>query len=199
MVISVTTPFLRRTGYVFVGLLLGLTHASCDLIISPDCGPSQDLEDAGPRTSLAAWDTFVDGGMRFYVRTLKVENVCPNEHVSANFLLKLNSNPTLPITLRGRLEFGDPGPAILFAPATVEVNSEDVPFEDPGHTLIARTELGMKQAYGDNPGSYYVVLQIFFPTTGGENRDLNYILDTISEAEGSRAWVIESRYFEYPD
>lgn len=148
-----TTPFLRRAGYAFVCLLLGLTNASCDLLISENCGPSQDLEDSGPRTSLAAWDTFVDGGMRFYVRTLKVENVCPNEHVSANFLLKLNSNPTLPITLRGRLEFGDPGPAILFAPATVEVNSEDVPFEDPGHTLIARTELGMKQAYDDDPGS----------------------------------------------
>ena len=192
MVIPVTTPFLRRTGYAFVCLLLGLTIASCGLfgIISENCGPHQDLEDSGRNTSLAAWKTFVDGGMRFYVRTLKVENVCPDEHVRASFFMLFETNPTLPITMRGRLEFGDPGPAILFAPATVEDTSGD------GLALFISTELGMKQAYGEDPASYYVVLQIFFPTTGSENRDLNYILDTISDSEES--WSISWSYFEYP-
>ncbi len=192
MVIPVTTPFLRRTGYAFVCLLLSLTIASCDFI-SETCGSNKDLLDFGPNTSLAAWRTFVNGGMRVYERSLKVENVCPDEHVTASFLLRLGSDHTLPITLRGRLEFGDPGPTILFAPAT----GEDTTHDGSSRTLEADTELGMKQAYGEDPGSYYVVLQIIFPTTGVESRDLNFILDTISQ-HSDRAWVIRSSYFEYP-
>ena len=185
-----TTSSLRCTGYVFVGLLLCLTLASCDLISEEKCGPRFDAEDTGKNTSLAAWQTEVFGGNRFFRRTLKVDNVCPDEHVTASFLFVILSETgtlQLPVTIRGRIVYS------LVFPDEEDTLAENLRATNIGFSAYnGEVEAGLKQTFGEDPATYFVVFEIFFPTTGVASRDLAYIMDLTD------SWEMRTRYFEFP-
>ena len=184
-----TTPFLHRSGCVFVCLLLSLTLGSCSLFdtVSDICGPGFDAEDDGFGTSLAAWETFVSGGNRFYRRTLKVENVCPDEHVTASFDMALKEKGAtlqLPLSIRGRVEWS------LIFPSEEVFLAENLRVADG--TYSGQVEAGLKQVFGENPATYFVSFEVFFPTTGVASRDLAYVMDFVD------IWRMKTRYFEFP-
>ncbi|MFQ5570830.1 MAG: hypothetical protein ACE5G0_14195 [Rhodothermales bacterium] len=182
-----TTTHLRRAAYGLGCLLLSLTLASCSLISDDKCGLHFTAEDSGFGTSFAAWQTGVDGGNRFYRRALKVENVCPDEHVTADFRFhfKRSADVEIPITIRGQIEYNP-----LF-PSEEVILAENLHDVQEKIALKGEVEAGLKQAFGDSPADYFVIFKITFPTTGLANRDLAYVIDI------TEVWRMKTGYFEF--
>lgn len=169
---------------LLIGLLLITPFSSCS-VISPFCGPRFQNNEFGTGIT-PAFDVLLNGGTRIYQRTFRVSNVCPDEHVTANFVVSkenINSSLLLPVTIRGYIFY-----SFLFPNEEVVLANNTREFEFGSGDVDA----GLKQQFGDDPAEYFVVLQIEFPTTGSEAQDLNYVNETLQ-----LRWDVTTTYFEY--
>ena len=122
MVIPVTTPFLRRSSYALLCLLLMMSLASCDIISKDDpCGPNNHGFERFNNSSLFGINepthTYIESGNRVYQwSTPFYENICPEEHINVSVTFQLATNPLLPVETRVKGDY-----AIFFEPG--------IPFE----------------------------------------------------------------------
>jgi hypothetical protein len=177
--------------FLAAGFFIYVLLSSCSVISEENCGPHFSNTDNGDGLDIHLWETGMNGNYRYYQRNLQVTNVCPDEHVSATFLIHFydpDNDPTtlddlaIPVTVRGWIFYA------FFYPSeedTMAVN------QDKTYILSGNVEAGLKQQFGDSPAEYWVNLEIAFETTGVESQDLNYVQTIVD------SWKMETEYFEY--
>jgi hypothetical protein len=130
-------------------------------------------------------DLGVNAGNRIYRRCLKVDNVCPKEHVSTSFAISRQSSSSLdlPVEVEGWIEYNP-----LFPREIVDMSEE---FMGEGFAAVT-VEAGLAQSFGEDPAIYWVCLQIQFPTTGQKQFDDEYLNETL------KYFRLSTNYFEFP-
>ncbi len=198
------TPFLRRSGYAFVCLLLSLTLASCDAIFNETdarCGRKNELKVEVIRqpdypTSPPDFNTQyifftemvteLEGNTRRFTVQSTFRNVCTHEHAKAQFTASARINNQLPLTVKARADWG-----LLFG---TEIPLELRTSTSSWFWVSQEIDIGLEQVYEDGPGLYFVTFEVSFLTLGDEQRDRDWLADSFQFYAR-----LETTYFEHQE
>ena len=153
-----------------------IPFAGCDKF-DPLCGDSAvyDLQLLSPALAInpnSDFYTYLEDGnrVRVYQWSKFIENVCPTVHVKVQAVVNLQNANFTSIKARGRVDW-----QFLF----------EREFEMPqmGGIMQGNTEVGLKQAFGEDPASFSPVLEIFFETTGDEFSDREVLIHSVNSIQ----------------
>jgi hypothetical protein len=130
------------------------------------CGASQNFVYAKYLNGIVddpggVFNTYMEGNNRVFQWSDIVENVCPHEHVKANYTVGM-LNAASPITARARVDWN-----FLF--------EQNITMTRVGADFKGNGEAGLKQAFGENKAWFVPVLEVFFPTKGSYSADTAFL------------------------
>lgn len=153
-----------KTTFLIAGTVLFAAMFSCDLFDDSPCGEKQKLDlyllgSSIVDTTTGSYSSYLDGPSRVFQYSSLIENVCAQEHVKVQYRVALLDENTSGISARGRVDW------LFFF-------EENITMSKSGSDIKGSGEAGLKQAFGEDPGWFVPVVEVFFPTKG------NYSLDT---------------------
>jgi hypothetical protein len=111
--------------------------------------------------------TYMEGNNRVFQWSDEVTNVCPDEHVKVECEVEM-SNAASPVGARGRVDW-----LILF--------ERKITMTRNGNTFKGRDEVGLKQAFNQDPAFFFPVVEVFFPTKGSYSADSAFLLEHVAK------------------
>ncbi len=111
--------------------------------------------------------TYMEGNNRVFQWSDEVTNVCPDEHVKVECEVELSS-PTSPVSARGRVDW-----LILF--------ERKITMTRNGNIFKGSDEVGLKQAFNQDPATFFPVVEVFFPTQGSYSEDSTFLLQHVAK------------------
>lgn len=167
---------------VLIALTVAL-YSSCNLLADLDCGDSQNPRElVGPYWDFTTGSsslpgqvyTYLENGQRFFITDMYVDNLCTEEHTKVDYEVSLMGVHTMPLDIVGTTSWN-----FLYEEESVLSNNAI-----PPHTPVnASQEIGLFQAFGENPGSILLRLSLSFPTTNSLSfaQDSAYFVDHVSQ------------------
>lgn len=171
-----------------IALTIGYLFNSCNLTADLDCGDSyspRELVDqpwifTTNSTSLPGEVyTYLDNGKRHFIVRMYVDNLCSKEHTNVSYIVGLTGVHSLPLDIVGLTSWN-------FLYEQESVMSENA---IPPHTpIVANQEIGLFQAFGEDPGWLLLILSLSFPTTNAQDfaQDSAYFVNHVSQMD---IWV----------
>jgi hypothetical protein len=111
--------------------------------------------------------TYMEGNNRVFQWSSEVTNVCPDEHVKVECEVEM-SNAASPVGARGRVDW-----LILF--------ERKITMTRNGNVFKGSDEVGLKQAFNQDPASFFPVVEVFFPTQGSYSADSAFLLQHVAK------------------
>jgi hypothetical protein len=169
---------LLLAGVILFSLLIACTKDDKATL----CGPQKVFILALPVNKLTdssggGFHTYMEGNNRVFQWSELIENVCSDEHVRVSCEVSLH-NINAPIIARARISW-----SLLFERKINLTKTEN--------KIRGGDEAGLKQAYGDAPGSFVPTLEIPFPSRGSYSADTTFLTDEVMSI------YLEARYWEY--
>ncbi len=164
------------TRILFCFLSLSLFLSSCDVVDNSPCGLARtfELHKAGSSIvskSDSSFSTYMDGSTRVVQWSKLVDDVCSDEHVKLKFRVLLgDSTDASFVKMRGRVNWH-----ILYE-KTFEGKLDGIDYVVSGET-------GLKQAFPDLHGWFVPVLEVYFPTKGSYEKDIDFLLNHVAAVE----------------
>ena len=112
-------------------------------------------------------DIYMEGNNRVFQWSSLVENACPHEHFRVESQVTLSS-PASPVSFRGRIDW------LLFFERKFTMTRSGNEFKGNG-------EAGLKQAFGDDPASFFPIVEVYFPTKGSYSADSAFLLQQVTK------------------
>ncbi len=114
--------------------------------------------------------TYVENGQRFYKYTLYVDDLCTKVHTEVRYNVNLIGVHTLPLDIVGNTSWN-----FLYEEEAI-LSDNAIPPHTP---VSAEQDIGLFQAFGDDPGWIFINLSLSFPTTGSDNQDSIYFAEHV--------------------
>lgn len=161
--------------------ITAISISSCNLISNIDCGsknepyelvmaPFSFITTSTPEPGRI--QTYVENDQRVFRIHLFAEDLCTAEHTPVKYQVDLTGIHSLPLDIVGRTSWN-------FLYEEESVMSENA---IPPHTpVVAQQEVGLYQAFGEDPAWIICDLSLSFPTSGSWSQDSTYFTGHVSQ------------------